>query len=64
MEVRCPSRIHAVLTDEGLLEVKCKSSHCGAGRGTVVLHYFDPVTWRLVRTQTFLAPEPLFKKER
>jgi hypothetical protein len=39
-EIRCPARIHGILRD-GVFEVKCRSSHCGAGNGVVVLHSFD-----------------------
>lgn len=38
--IRCPSRIHGIFR-EGGLEVMCRSKHCGAGSGVVVLHLFD-----------------------
>lgn len=53
MEYRCPSRIQAVLDEDGLLEFKCSSKHCGAGGGTIVFHYFDPTSAKLVRTKKF-----------
>lgn len=62
--IRCPSRIVAKLTD-GRLEVKCSAKHCGAGKGNVVFHYFDPLTGDLLETKTFREPSELFstKKE-
>jgi hypothetical protein len=39
-EIRCPARIHGIIRD-GVFEVKCRSKHCGAGNGVVVLHSFD-----------------------
>lgn len=39
-ELRCNHKLFGVLQGDRL-EVKCNSSHCGAGRGVVVLHYFD-----------------------
>jgi hypothetical protein len=61
-ELRCPSRILAVVTEDGLLEVKCSSKYCGAGNGTVVLHYFDLETLQLKETKTYNNPERLFRK--
>jgi hypothetical protein len=62
VEIRCPSRIHGIVRD-GELEVKCKSSHCGAGKGVVVLHYFDLLTGEATRTRTFREPSALFDKK-
>jgi hypothetical protein len=53
--------MHARVVD-GRLEVKCASRNCGAGRGAVVLHYFDPVSGDLVETKIFKSPEDLFEK--
>lgn len=58
-DLRCPSRLHGKAVDN-LIEVKCDSRHCGAGRGTVVMHYFNEVTGDLVETKKFQSPEPLF----
>ena len=63
-ELRCQSRMHAVLTDDGLLEVKCQSKYCGAGRGQIVLHYWDMATLELIETKRFKTPESLFRKAR
>ena len=56
MDVRCPSRIHFTVNDDGLIEVKCRSKHCGAGAGTVVIHQFDPMTRELVKTNRYQEP--------
>ena len=62
MHLRCSSRIHAVLVD-GHFEIKCSSKRCGATRGVVVLHYFDPFTGDLVRTRKFQDPDQQSKNE-
>jgi hypothetical protein len=53
MDLRCPNGIKFGEIDEGLIEVKCRSSRCGAGTGVVVLHRFDPRTGILVETKRF-----------
>lgn len=64
IELRCPSKMFGILTDEGLLEVKCNSARCGHDSATVVLHYFDPATMLLKETKTYKEPSSLFQKER
>lgn len=61
MELRCTSRLHGILTEEGLLEIKCRSSKCGARKGVVVMHYFDPETWELKDTRHFQDPITKFE---
>lgn len=56
MDLRCPTKLHAVLLDGGLLEVKCGSRYCGAGQGTVVLHRFNTSSGELVETVRFKDP--------
>lgn len=58
IDLACEHRqCHAVLLpEEGLLEVKCDRSHCGAGKGRVVLHRFDVHTGELVETSRFAVP--------
>jgi hypothetical protein len=58
-DLRCPSRLHGKAVGN-TIEVKCDSTRCGAGRGVVVLHYFDSTTGTLVRTQQFREPKTLF----
>lgn len=55
MIARCSSRI-AFRVEDGLIEVKCSSKLCGAGRGKVILHYFDTKTYRLIRTEAYRNP--------
>lgn len=59
MDLRCPSRLHGREVDN-TIEVKCDSRRCGAGRGVVVLHYFDSTTHELVKTKKFSNPDTLF----
>lgn len=54
--LRCPSRIFGLFTEDGKLEAKCNSKHCGAGNGVVVLHYFDLKTGELTETKKFRDP--------
>lgn len=61
-EIRCPSRIHGKVVD-GRFEVKCASKHCGAGKGTVVFHYFDLLTGDLLQTRKFQSAEALITKK-
>lgn len=56
-QLRCPSRIVGRLVEGGdVLEVKCQSAHCGAGRGRIVFHYFDLATGELTDTKSFKDP--------
>lgn len=63
MELRCSSKKHGELTDEGLFEVKCSSRFCGAGPGVVVLHRFNPQTGLIVKTLRFRDPGPITVNE-
>lgn len=55
-EVRCPSKLHAIVTDSGLVEISCNSRFCGAGAGVTILHRFDPTSGDLVETLSFKDP--------
>lgn len=61
-EIRCPSRIVGKVHD-GLLEVKCSSRHCGVGNGVVVMHYFDLLNGKLIKTRKFREPSKLFNQK-
>lgn len=41
MELRCGNKLHGIIGDDGVLEVRCTSRFCGAGNGVVVVHRFD-----------------------
>lgn len=41
VELRCDKRLHAILTEGGVLEVSCRSALCGHADGVVVIHRFD-----------------------
>lgn len=56
MDLRCPNGIKFAELNDGLIEVKCRSSRCGASAGTVVLHQFHPVTGELVHTKRYREP--------
>lgn len=55
-ELRCAGKLQAKLLDDGdIIEIKCDSRVCGAGRGVVVLHQFNLVTGE-VKTLRFRDP--------
>lgn len=64
LELRCPVKLLGRITQEGLIELKCNSNRCGAGRGVVVLHRWDPTTGLLKETEKYRDPGSLFNKER
>jgi hypothetical protein len=41
VELRCDKRLHAILTEDSILEVSCRSALCGHADGIVVIHRFD-----------------------
>ena len=55
MQLRCSSRLHGEV-DGDTVEVSCRSTFCGAGKGTVVLHTFNIKTGALVKTERFRNP--------
>lgn len=55
-DLRCDNSILFGVVLEDTLEVKCRSSRCGAGQGVVVLHRFDLKTGRLISTATYKNP--------
>jgi hypothetical protein len=56
VEVRCESKLWGILIDDGVLEVKCNSAFCGAGKGVVVLHRFSLDDGTLIETKRFKEP--------
>lgn len=57
MDLRCGNSILFGVVDGPVLEVKCRSSRCGAGPGVVVLHRFSLPTGDLIDTQTYKNPK-------
>jgi hypothetical protein len=53
VELRCDKRLHGVLTDDGVLEVSCRSALCGHVDGAVVIHRFDCITGVLLGTSIY-----------
>lgn len=51
-ELRCEHKLHGILVEPEVLEVKCRSALCG-GPGVVVLHRFDTRDGRLIETKRF-----------
>lgn len=65
-DLRCPTRLHARLTDTGLIEIKCRNNGdpCGASAEVTVMHYFDPISGELVETKKFRNANVLFDKDK
>lgn len=61
VELRCDKRLHGVLTENGVLEVSCRSALCGHRDGAVVIHRFDTVTGDLIDTTIYKDPHTLVK---
>jgi hypothetical protein len=55
-DLRCDNLILFGVVDNDVLEVKCRSSRCGAGKGVVVLHRFDISTGKLLSTNRYKNP--------
>lgn len=64
VELRCSGSLHGILTTEGLIERKCHSYKCGASSEVVVLHYFDPITGTLVKTNKYRDAKILFDQRK
>jgi hypothetical protein len=55
MELRCGAKMHGLL-EESYVEVRCRSTFCGAGKGVVVLHRFSTVNGVLLETKRYKDP--------
>lgn len=60
-ELRCDYKLHGIIVEEGVMEVRCGSEFCGSKGGVVVLHRFDVATGELIDTKRFKDPN---RKER
>lgn len=59
VELRCDKRLHAVLTDDGVLEISCRSALCGHVAGQVVIHRFDAESGRFLDSRIYKDPASL-----
>jgi hypothetical protein len=57
MDLHCGHIKFAELIEPGIIEVKCRSNLCGAGKGVVVLHQFDADTGDMISTRRFKEPK-------
>lgn len=55
-DLRCPNGILFGKLGDGVLEVKCRSSRCGASAGKVILHQFSSSTGELLDTKVYRDP--------
>lgn len=53
IELRCDKRLHGVLTDDGVIEISCRSALCGHRDGVVVIHQFDANTGEFLHTRYY-----------
>jgi hypothetical protein len=61
IELRCEKRLHGVLTEDGVIEISCRSHLCGHRDGAVVIHKFDAVTGDFLETKIYKDPATLMK---
>lgn len=64
VELRCDKRLHGVLTDDGLIEISCRSSLCGHRDGVVVIHRFNAVTGEWLDTKRYKDPRQLLSEQK
>lgn len=57
IELRCQNKMHGILSDEGIVEVKCDSRKCGARPGVIVLHRFSLADGSPIETLRFKNPD-------
>lgn len=62
IDLRCGKRLHGRLTDDGVLEVACRSALCGHVDGVVVIHRFDVKTGELIGTDRY-RDTPVIEEE-
>jgi hypothetical protein len=58
IELRCDNNIKfgELFEEDGVLEVRCRSSRCGHEPGVVVVHGFDVETGKLLGTEKYRDP--------
>jgi hypothetical protein len=56
-ELRCASRVHGVIVQPDVLEVRCHSRFCGKRAGVVILHRFEISTGKLLGTREYKTIE-------
>lgn len=52
-EMRCENKLHGIIADPCVVEVKCGAGHCGAGPGVVVIHRFSAADGSLIDTRHY-----------
>lgn len=55
LELRCSTKLHAVVLDDFTVEVSCSSRFCGKRAGVVVLHRFNLFTGEMT-TRRYKEP--------
>ena len=60
MELRCKGKLHGIVVvddteTKAVIEVKCRSRWCGAGKNRVILHSFNIATGKY-KTRRFSDP--------
>jgi hypothetical protein len=64
-ELRCAfKKFGELYPEDGILEIKCSSSYCGARPGVIVIHGFDIQTGKLVGTDIYKDPGATTGKEK
>lgn len=57
VDLRCENKLHGIMVEPHVLEVKCSSKFCGARPGVVRLHRFDVTTGELLGTKEYQSVE-------
>ncbi len=57
MDLRCDNGIlHGTIREDGHIEFRCRSKRCGHEPGVIVIHTFNAVTGKLLKTNVFAEP--------
>lgn len=52
-QMRCAHKLHGIVLDPGVVEIKCNSAFCGYRPGVVVLHRFSADDGHLIETKRY-----------
>jgi len=63
VELRCGKRLHGILTDDGVIEISCRSALCGHVDGNVVIHKFDAETGDFLGSKLYKDPNTLREEQ-
>lgn len=56
-ELRCHTKLHAIVVGLDMVEIACRSRRCGWEAGRVILHRFEISTGKLLDTKEYKTIE-------